>query len=108
MPELVAGVTGVSIKAGASNTGPGAIVDLGNVRQVTGMVVTTSAGVSAGSVQLTGSVDGVNFYNIGAAISTTAASTTTGQSAIGLARYLQAVIASAIVGGTVAVSVMGS
>jgi hypothetical protein len=68
--------------------------------------VTTSAGVTAGAVQLQGSLDGVNYFNLGSAISTTTASTTTAvlvQNAF--ARFVRAAVVTAITGGTVSASV---
>jgi hypothetical protein len=84
----------------------GTALDGGVVRANAVIAVTTSAGVSAGAVQLQGSLDGVNFYNLGSAVSTTTASTTTAvlvQNAY--ARYVRAAITTVITGGTVTVSV---
>jgi hypothetical protein len=68
--------------------------------------VTTSAGVSAGSVQLTGSLDGTNYYLLGSAVTTSAASTTTAVTVTNaLVRYVRANVATMISGGTVTVSV---
>jgi hypothetical protein len=70
------------------------------------MVVTTSAGVSAGSVQAQGSLDGTNWYSVGSAVTTSAASTTTTVVVTNTpARFIQAVIATTITGGTVSASV---
>jgi hypothetical protein len=89
-----------------SATGPGSVLDGLAVRANAVMVVTTSAGVSAGSVQLQGSLDNSNWFNLGSAVSTTAASTTTQVVVTGAyARYVRANVATAITGGTVAASV---
>jgi hypothetical protein len=96
----------VSLSA-VSAAGPGAALDALTSRGNVIMIVTSSAGVSAGSVQLQGSLDNANWVNIGTAVSTTTASTTfppviaTSQ----FVRYVRANIATAITGGTVTVSV---
>lgn len=66
------------------------------------MVVTSGAGVSAGSVQMQGSLDGTNWFNIGSAVNTNAANTTFAPILVtGTAvRYVRAV-ATGITGGTV-------
>jgi hypothetical protein len=86
-----------------STAGPGTALDGLCLRSTAVLVVTSGAGVSAGSVQLQGSLDGVNFYNLGAAVSTATASSVfapvivTGTAA----RFVRATIATAITGGTV-------
>jgi hypothetical protein len=86
-----------------SAAGPGTIVDQGLIGSSHTMVVTSGAGVTAGSVQFKGSLDSVNWFNLGAAVSTNAANTTfppvviSGQPV----RYLRADIATVITGGTV-------
>ncbi|TPG31757.1 hypothetical protein [Mycolicibacterium hodleri] len=89
-----------------SATGPGTALDGLAVRSAAVLVVTTSAGVSAGSVQLQGSLDNVNWYSLGSAVTTSAASTTT-QVVVASAysRFVRANVATAITGGTVAASV---
>jgi hypothetical protein len=70
-------------------------------------VVTSGAGVSAGSVQLQGSLDGTNWYNLGSAVSTTTASTVFTPVIVTAtaARFVRANVATAITGGTVSASV---
>jgi hypothetical protein len=76
------------------------------VRQNAVITVTTSAGVTAGSVTLQGSLDGVNYVNIGTAISTTTASTTSTSVASNVfMRYVRAAVITAITGGTVSASI---
>jgi hypothetical protein len=89
-----------------SSTGPGTALDGVVARQNALMSVTTSAGVSAGSVQMQGSFDGVNYFSLGSAVSTTSASTTT-QVVVstGFTRFVRANVGTAITGGTVTVSV---
>jgi hypothetical protein len=100
------GVAPVVSLSAVSATGPGAVLDGVVVRQNALMSVTTSAGVSAGSVQMQGSFDGVAYFPLGSAVSTTSASTTT-QVVVstGFTRFVRANIATAITGGTVTVSV---
>lgn len=95
----------VSLSA-VSAVGAGSVLDGLAVRSAAVMSTTTSSGVSAGDVQLQGSLDGVSWFNLGSAVSTTAASTTT-QTVVSsaYARYFRAAITTAISGGTVTVSV---
>jgi len=89
-----------------SATGPGTALDGLSVRTVATMVVTTSAGVSAGSVALQGSLDGNSWVNLGSAVTASAASTSTQVIVSGTAvRFVRANVATAITGGTVAASV---
>jgi hypothetical protein len=66
----------VSLSA-VSAVGAGTALDGAVVRQNAVLTVTTGTGVTAGTVMLQGSLDGVNFVALtGASVSTTAASTT--------------------------------
>jgi hypothetical protein len=95
----------VSLTA-VSATGPGLALDAVVCRGNAVMTVTTSAGVSAGSVQCQGSLDNVNWVNVGTAVTTSTASTTTAVIATSqFYRYYRANVATAITGGTVTVSV---
>jgi type 1 fimbria pilin len=95
----------VSLSA-VSAVGVGAVLDGLAVRQNAVLSVTTSAGVSAGAVQLEGSLDGVHFFNLGSAVSTTAASTTTAVTVTSaFARYVRAAVTTTVTGGTVSASV---
>jgi hypothetical protein len=95
----------VSLSA-VSAVGAGTVLDGAVVRSAAVLSVTTSAGVTAGDVQLEGSLDGTHWFNLGSALSTTAASTTT-QTVVSsaYARYVRAAITTAITGGTVTASV---
>jgi hypothetical protein len=89
-----------------SATGAGTALDGLVVHQNATMTVTTSSGVSAGSVVLEGSLDGVNYVTLGSPVTTSAASTTyqvTSTSA--LVRFVRARVATGITGGTVSASV---
>jgi hypothetical protein len=80
----------------------GLALDNKSCRQTHTIVAVTSAGVSAGGVQLQGSLDGVSWYPIGAALPTAAASTVFQQSTASIpARFVRATISTAITGGTV-------
>jgi hypothetical protein len=72
------------------------------IRENAVLPVTTTAGVSAGTVVLQASNDGVNFCAVsGASISTTTASATTSVVATNVfARYVRAAITSAITRGS--------
>jgi hypothetical protein len=91
----------------ASATGPGTALDGLSVRSTAVMVVSSGAGVSAGSVQMQGSLDGTNWYNLGSAVSTTTASTVFAPVIVNAtaARFVRASIATAITGGTVSATV---
>jgi hypothetical protein len=110
------GSNGVSIEAHTLGIGPveslvgksaasatSAILDAGTVRPNATLVVTTTAGVSAGVVALQASMDATNFWNVpSSSITTSAASTTsavTSTSAYG--RYFRAAITTTVTGGTV-------
>ena len=89
-----------------SATGAGTALDGLVVRQNAVITVTTSAGVTAGSVVLGGSLDGTNYVGLGSAISTTSASTTYALVATNaFVRYVRARVATAITGGTISASV---
>lgn len=92
----------------ASAIGTGAALDNGYPRANASMVVTASAGVTAGDVQLQGSHDGVNWVNLGAAVATAAPGTFIASSAGAPMRYLRAAITTAITGGTVTATVASS
>lgn len=96
------GMPPVKSLSAVSATGGGTPLDGVVARPTQMMVVSTSAGVSSGSVQLQGSLDKVNWYSLGSAVSTTSASTTsTVLVTNSLARYVRADIATIISGGTV-------
>lgn len=100
------GVAPIASLTAVSTTGGGTALDGLAVRTTAVMVVTTSAGVSAGSVQLQGSLDNVNWYSLGSAVTTSAASTTTSVIVTGTAtRFVRANVATAITGGTVSATV---
>jgi hypothetical protein len=84
----------------------GTALDGLTLRTTAVLSVTTTAGVSAGAVQLQGSIDGTHFYNLGSAVTTTAASTTT-QVAVSSAysRYVRAAITTSVTGGSISASV---
>lgn len=89
-----------------SAVGAGTVLDGVVVRPNAILVVTSSAGVSAGAVQLEGSLDQTNWFNIGSAVTTSAASTTTVVSSTSaFARFVRAAVTTAITGGTVSATV---
>jgi hypothetical protein len=98
----------VSLSAQSATSATPTVLDGVVVRQNAVMAVSTSVGVSSGSVQLQGSLTGAanSWFNIGSAVSTTSASTTTTvTSTSAFTRFVKAVIATTISGGTVTVSV---
>ena len=96
----------VSLNAQSATAATPTVLDGLSTRQVATMIVTTSASVSAGAVQLQVSNDGTNWLNAGSAITTSSASTSTQVNvSSAYARYARALITTAITGGTVTVSV---
>ncbi len=96
----------VSLTA-VSATGPGTALDGVVARQNATMVVVSSAGVSAGSVQMQGSLDGTNWFSLGSAVSTTTASTVFPPVATTTppTRFVRANVATVITGGTISATV---
>lgn len=92
---------------GVSAVQSGTALDGLTVRQNAVLTVTTTAGVSAGTVVLQASNDGTNFYAVSdASVSTTAASTTSSVVATNVfARHFRAAITTAVTDGTVTASV---
>jgi len=96
-----------TITAG-SGTANGTAVDYGSAKMNFSMVITASAGVSAGVVALEVSHDNTNWYRHTTTV-TTSAPGVTQISLTGVAyRYARGVIATAITGGTVTCTIMGS
>ncbi len=102
------GLPGVVSLTAASAASNGSILDGLCVRQNAVISVTLSAAATGGAVQLQASLDGVNFWNAGSAITPTTAGTsaTVVQNVMG--RYFRAAITTPIAGAgspTVTVSV---
>ena len=96
----------VSLSGVSATSATPKVLDGLATRQVATMIVTTSSGVSAGSVQLQISNDGTNWLNAGSAVTTSAGSTSTQVNvSSAYARYARAIVASAITGGTITASV---
>ena len=70
------GATPFTSLAAASAIGPRAVFDNVVCRANHTLAVTSSAGVSAGAVQFQGSLDGVNWFNLGSPVTTNTASRT--------------------------------
>jgi hypothetical protein len=98
-------VSGTTLSAVA--TGTGSTIDLGSARANVTIVMTTSAGVSAGAVALELSQDNTNFFRR-TAVTTNTASTVFSDSAVGAWRYARGVVTTNITGGTVSATIMGS
>jgi hypothetical protein len=91
------GIAPVVSLSAVSATGPGTALDGEAVRQNAVATVTTSAGVSAGSVVLEGGLDGTNFVTLGSAVTTSSASTTYTVAATNVfMRYVRARVTTAI------------
>lgn len=91
-----------SLAAGTSATGAGTALNGNLPHNNHTLVVLTSAGVTAGAVQLQGSLDNVNWFNLGSALSTTAATTVYSVSVANTPfQYIRANVTSTITGGTI-------
>lgn len=92
--------------SGVSATGAGVVLDNGASKAFHGIIVTTGAGVSAGTVVLQGSHDGVNWFTTGASVSTTSASAVLSAAAVNFPyQYVRANVTVAITGGTISATV---
>jgi hypothetical protein len=98
---LFANGTGALTSLNAVTTGSGSALDNGVARSNHTMVWTGSAGVSAGAVQLQGSLDSTSWVLLGSP-QTVTASTSGAQAVNGQAyRYIRATVTTTITGGTV-------
>jgi hypothetical protein len=96
------GVQPIKSLVAVSATGAGTALDGVVSRANAVLTVTTSTGVSAGSVVLEGSLDGTNFVTLGSAVTTATASTTyTVASTSSFMRFVRARVATSITGGSV-------
>ena len=96
----------VSLSGVSATSATPTVLDGLATRQIATMIVTTSSGVSAGSVQLQISNDGTNWLNAGSAVTTSAASTSTQVTvSSAYARYARAIVASTITGGTISATI---
>jgi hypothetical protein len=108
-PLPVAVGAGPVTSLSAVTTGNGTALNGGCPHNNHTMVATTSAGVSAGAVQLQGSMDNVNWVSLGSPLTTAVASTTTAQTQSAQPwQYIRAVVTTTIVGGTITVLVASS
>jgi hypothetical protein len=101
---VATGLSGLTSLSAVSALGAGTAMDGGVCHASHTMVVTTSAGVTAGVVQLQGSLDGTNWFNLPGAssVTTTTASTTTTVAVTSCAaRMIRAAITTVITGGTI-------
>lgn len=106
--SLVSSSTGlVSIPAGSSATTVVPVVlDNGSSKAFHGIIVATSAGVSAGTVVLQVSQDGTNWFTTAASVSTASANAVLSASVVNFpAQFVRALITVAITGGTVTATV---
>jgi hypothetical protein len=96
-----------SITAGVAIAN-GTAWDNGSCRSIHGIVAVASAGVSAGAVQLQGSMDGVSWFNIGAALASAAPGVFQQSTGAVPSRYVRGNVSTAVVGGTIDVWVGSS
>jgi hypothetical protein len=99
-------VSGTTLTAQAT-TGAGTTADFGSARANVTLVITTSAGVSAGAVALELSQDNTNWFRR-TAVTTNTASTVFSDSAAGAWRYARANVTTGITGGTVSATLMAA
>jgi hypothetical protein len=91
----------LTLLAAVSANGSGPVIDAGDVRDELTLDVFTAGTVSAFSAQLQGSLDGITFANIGAAVTSATAALNVSTGA--LMRYFQAVLSGYSGTGTVTV-----
>ncbi|MHB8431031.1 MAG: hypothetical protein ACYDDZ_10980 [Acidimicrobiales bacterium] len=92
-----------SLPAGSSAIGAGEVLDGGTVHASSLLAVELAGVATAGTVELQGSIDNVNWYPLGTLSPTAAGTSAVAGSAP--ARYLRADITVAFVGSTIAASV---
>ena|SRR6185312_358626 len=92
----------LSLPAG-STTGAGpSVLDNGGAAANHTLVTIASAGVSAGAVQLQGSLDNVNWANLGTPLTLTASTVQTTSVAGAPFQFIRANVSTNLTGGTVA------
>lgn len=97
-----------NVNLSAVTSGTGAAFDLGYLRNNLAIVAVATGTVTAGAVQLQGSLDGTNWYNLGATVSP-ASNASASLLTTGPAVYLRANISTAFTGGaTVTVTIAGA
>ena len=89
----------VTLLNAVSANGTSAVEDAGDVKDEVAVYVETAGTVSAFSVQFSGSLDGVNFLNVGSAI--TSATAGTAVTGLPLLRYFRAALTGYTGTGTV-------
>lgn len=90
----------LSLPAG-STAGNGVALDSNGATASHTLVTATTAGITAGAVQLQGSLDNVNWVNLGAAVTLTASSVQS-VSATGMPfQFVRAAVTTPVTGGTV-------
>lgn len=95
-----------SVPAGTSSSFTGSVLDNGAARAFHGIIVVTSAGVSAGTVVLEVSHDNVNWFTTAASVSTTSANAVLSATVVNFpAQYVRARVSVGITGGTVTATV---
>jgi hypothetical protein len=96
------GVQPIKSLSAVSATGAGTALDGVVSRANAVATVSSSGGTSAGSVVLEGSLDGTNYFTLGSAVTTSAASTTYTVAATNVfVRYVRARVATSITAGTI-------
>lgn len=90
-----------SLAAASATNATSTVLDAVTVRTNSLLVVVTGSGVSAGDVEIEGSLDNSNWYAIGSPLAVSAASTVYHQTGTTPARFFRAVVSTAITGGTV-------
>ena len=94
----------LSLPAGTT-TGAGTVLDNGGCAANHTAFTVTSSGVSAGAVQLQGSLDNVNWANLGSALTLTASSAQSVSVSGAPFQFIRANVSTNVVGGTTQVYV---
>jgi hypothetical protein len=103
--QFTTGVQPLVSLSAVSAAGAGTALDGVVVRSTAVMSVTASGSVTAGSVQMQGSLDGTDWFSLGSPVTTSASATTQVVASNAFTRFVRASIATAITGGTVSASV---
>ena len=88
--------------AAGSTTGAGSQLDNSGVFANHTLVTITTAGITAGAVQLQGSLDNINWVNLGTPITLTASSVQTASVANAPFQWVRANVSTTVTGGSVA------
>lgn len=104
--EAYSAGTAPVLSLNAVTTGNGSVLDAGVVRSTAVWSLTGGTSVTAGAAALQGSLDGANWYALGAAVTVpTTATTTQTVETSAYARFYRVVVSTTVTGGAATASV---